>query len=862
MKKFIALLLTLIMSLSLMTNVTFASGGYEALESLGDYGDIEYIYDNMEVSYDYNGERVILNKDHMTYKECEVMLIALSDEKLSFKDIKTTEAVEPTDDLFPKKGYVEFLDENDGNWIIAFDDNEVYARCIDPINKTFRHGFYKYDSLTPYALQAFFNNIVKRGTSDIEETPSNPSEGTPATPSTPAEPEQEKHENQINVYDMKQIYEAAFPLGAFGDDFVWGVCSYTRENETTPVTVAYLSFEGMEFLRVLTESEIKNNKIAFDNKRIAYFEKGTDGIEYDSDFGLTNDFDLQVNVNNKGQVEYAVMTYQNIMHSGAPVEVEIIDMSKYKQSGSLPSEGKISFNSKYNTKTEEEKKDNDFDDTFLKMTKDSLLKEVSRIEEGYLEIKLLSESDDYGALHTYGENSNSEELTEFTKGLLSVIDSQMIGYGDYITGKYSSCLFWLKHTEKGTDSKGRPDTLSRFEIRISGNNVNIEESGHSSVELAVKDSSEILEYIYKYSRTGFSTFESVNTEDGIEPERKSQNIADLTKTDIIEFEFKNSADSKSYISKKVSTPGKTIKGTFERYKQNYYHSIYILTLSGNLGKVSLWEMKTSSLDGQQEKFSNNIPIDFNTRHRLEGGTLYRYTIEPHDVHDLKLIFRDNDIYEVYFDSTKCSDLKYTQLTDDKKLAEEFIEKDKEAILREAQECADTLYDFGLFKGTDKGYELEKSLTREESATILVRLLGEEDKVKADDFDEVFVDVDKDRWSYAYVMYCYEHNITKGTGADTFSPDVQIDANQFITLMMRLLGYSDVEPDTALEKSVEYKLLPEEKIDELTKKKVFTRSDMVQIVYNSLKTQMDDETVFADYLLEKGILTEKEIEQIK
>ena len=58
------------------------------------------------------------------------------------------------------------------------------------------------------------------------------------------------------------------------------------------------------------------------------------------------------------------------------------------------------------------------------------------------------------------------------------------------------------------------------------------------------------------------------------------------------------------------------------------------------------------------------------------------------------------------------------------------------------------------------------------------------------------------------------------------------------------------------------MLPEEKIDELTKKKTFTRSDMVQIVYNSLKTQMDDKTVFADYLLEKGILTVKEIEQIK
>ena len=63
------------------------------------------------------------------------MLQALSDEKLSFKDTKITEGLETTDALFPKKGYVEFLDKNDGNWIIAFDEREVYARCIVPINK-------------------------------------------------------------------------------------------------------------------------------------------------------------------------------------------------------------------------------------------------------------------------------------------------------------------------------------------------------------------------------------------------------------------------------------------------------------------------------------------------------------------------------------------------------------------------------------------------------------------------------------------------------------------------------------------------------------------------------------------------------
>ena len=341
------------------------------------------------------------------------------------------------------------------------------------------------------------------------------------------------------------------------------------------------------------------------------------------------------------------------------------------------------------------------------------------------------------------------------------------------------------------------------------------------------------------------------------------NIDGLTKTDVVEFEFKLPSNTDNDISREVASPGKTVKGTFERYRENKYRSTYILTLSGNKGTISFCMETQSSLSGEEEIFSNNIPIAFLNTIRYENGNIVEYKVGKDEIfYEFKMVFKVGDISEAYFNDVKCTDLNYTQLTEDTKLSDEYVEKDKEVVIRDAKECADTLYDFGLFKGTDKGYELEKSLTREESATILVRLLGEEEKVDANDFDEVFIDVDKDRWSCAYVMYCYKHNITKGTGADTFSPDVQIDATQFITLMMRLLGYTEVNPDTALKKSVEYKLLPEEKIDELTTKKVFTRSDMVQIVYNSLKTQMDDETVFADYLLEKNVLTKKEVEQMK
>ncbi len=39
--------------------------------------------------------------------------------------------------------------------------------------------------------------------------------------------------------------------------------------------------------------------------------------------------------------------------------------------------------------------------------------------------------------------------------------------------------------------------------------------------------------------------------------------------------------------------------------------------------------------------------------------------------------------------------------------------------------AQMLYDLGLFKGTDKGFALEKSMTRAEASVMLTRLLGAE-----------------------------------------------------------------------------------------------------------------------------------------
>jgi len=458
---------------------------------------------------------------------------------------------------------------------------------------------------------------------------------------------------------------------------------------------------------------------------------------------------------------------------------------------------------------------------------------------------VITESDNYITTYRKQKDADVSEVITFAEKLFDELKTQIA------SGKPSAA-----------------QNTSYFKVRditvnVWSDGVLIEVGKDKSIEFKVKNSAEIIKILDKYATNTFDGF-TCEVNDENTPHIKD-NIDGFVKTDIIEFEYEIPDDAGVSLTEEVASAGETIKCTFEKYKENKYRSTYILTFHGSIGTVSLYTQVQSSLDGTQELFSNNIPISFRNKYRYENGNLVEYPVGKVSAnYKLKLVFTSGsiqDIQEVYLNEEKCKNLKYTRLTEDTKLSEQHVEKDKEVILKQAEECADTLYDFGLFKGTDKGYELDKSLTREESATILVRLLGKEKSIDASDFEQVFSDVDKSRWSYASIMYCYENDITKGTSYNTFSPDTQIDAQQFVTLLMRLLGYTAVNPDTALQKSVEYKLLPSEMAEELGETETFTRSVMVQIVYNSLYTKMHDDTLFSEYLLENGVLTKEDIRQI-
>ena len=174
--------------------------------------------------------------------------------------------------------------------------------------------------------------------------------------------------------------------------------------------------------------------------------------------------------------------------------------------------------------------------------------------------------------------------------------------------------------------------------------------------------------------------------------------------------------------------------------------------------------------------------------------------------------------------------------------------------------ANQLKSMGLFKGTDIGYELDKTLTRAESATMLVRLLGAEITATTSKYETVLSDVPEDKWHYSYIMYCYEKGITKGTGADTFSPDDTVTAEQFVTLVLRALGYSDAEPENAFVTANRVGLFGTKFSEQLKESDEFLRNEMVYIAYRSLKTMTPDGEVLAVKLGRLGVLTRAQVEK--
>ena len=96
--------------------------------------------------------------------------------------------------------------------------------------------------------------------------------------------------------------------------------------------------------------------------------------------------------------------------------------------------------------------------------------------------------------------------------------------------------------------------------------------------------------------------------------------------------------------------------------------------------------------------------------------------------------------------------------------------------------AQMLCDLGLFQGTEKGFELEKPLTRAEAAAMLTRLLGAEEAALSGDWVHPFTDVPA--WADKYVGWLYGNGLTKGTSDTTYGAAENVTCGQYCTFLAR------------------------------------------------------------------------------
>lgn len=149
--------------------------------------------------------------------------------------------------------------------------------------------------------------------------------------------------------------------------------------------------------------------------------------------------------------------------------------------------------------------------------------------------------------------------------------------------------------------------------------------------------------------------------------------------------------------------------------------------------------------------------------------------------------------------------------------------------QEYLEVADELNNLELIKGSDKGYELDREANRIEGLIMLIRLIGK--------------------------------GLTNGLSDLEFGSKQSMTGQQFITFVLRSLGYDDQEGDFVWNKSIDKAgevglLSPYETEAYSSGDKQFLRGDCAKVSYSALSSTIKDSTkTLGQQLIDQGAIDE-------
>ncbi len=176
-----------------------------------------------------------------------------------------------------------------------------------------------------------------------------------------------------------------------------------------------------------------------------------------------------------------------------------------------------------------------------------------------------------------------------------------------------------------------------------------------------------------------------------------------------------------------------------------------------------------------------------------------------------------------------------------------------------EQAAEQLQGLGLMWGTENGFALEEAVTREQAATMVVRLMGENVQQSGTEFFQKssFTDI-SGSWARNLIACATEKGYVKGVSETTFEPERGVTGQEFATMLLRAFGYA-AEPDTAYEMGIAAGML----LNNYSKAAVeqadyaLIRSDMANICNGALLAKTADGEPVRDMLIAKGKFTEEQ-----
>ena len=244
-----------------------------------------------------------------------------------------------------------------------------------------------------------------------------------------------------------------------------------------------------------------------------------------------------------------------------------------------------------------------------------------------------------------------------------------------------------------------------------------------------------------------------------------------------------------------------------------------------------------SITTDYEVVSHNAHIVDGDKYSLD---LLRLSRELENTDQDSMIF----FVEIETESTTEPEEEAEQDDEESKESREEVESRLKAAIQLDRNHQDfygeALKELGILKGTEKGLELDKELTRAEGAVMYSRLLGLEEEIELfasenPDYTTDFTDVPD--WVKPTINYLHSKGYVNGISTTEYGSGNFMKETEYATLVLRALGYKDGEDfewNTANVRAEELGLFAKDAVQpSVMLGGEFNRRKMAYISYNAL-----------------------------